>query len=143
MIIIKEIEFSDILFVWQNELWPNRKSLIEPVNAIGIGSELDFNIMSSVPVFYGIYLNGEIVPCLSSHASSLFEFRIRGMCTRAECRKRCFASSLVDHLLEYARCQDFKTAWIMTRIVNEEFFINSILKRLCMFVSMNRVHIIL
>ncbi len=53
---IRKINFSDILPIWENNLWPGRKSPIKPVSTIQFMGSYDMSLKKSKPTFLELLL---------------------------------------------------------------------------------------
>ena len=120
--IIKEITFLEILPIWKHELWPKRQSIIEPVSAINIDSEIDTQILTYSSLFLAVVIENKIVSVSSGHPTSNIDYRLRGMWTAESFQRMGFAAQLVLNLIEDAKIKGYKTVWVLSRLINEKFY---------------------
>ena len=97
--ITKRIDFDTISNVWETELWPDRSSPIETHSAMtwpfeGNPQDIDMNIFTYEPTFWGIYMGDTLVGVNSGHKTSETQYRSRGIWVHPKFRKKGFAQKL-------------------------------------------------
>ncbi len=121
---IKTISFEMILPIWKNELWPNRQSKIEPASALDQNGKVDMTIFENIPVFFGYYIDGQIVGVNSCHQTSNKTLRSRGLWVHPDFREQGIAKDLMRHLFIYAGDHKFEMVWSMARQTAVGFYYN-------------------
>lgn len=95
-IMIEIIDWEDILPIWQNHLWPNRKTPIEPVSAMCYLGNYDMDNMLTEPTFFGYYKKGLLVGVNSGHSCPRSNsYRSRGLWVHPQHRKQSIGKTLL------------------------------------------------
>lgn len=120
---IVEISFAEVLSVWEGQLWPNRKSVIEPYSAININGVIDGNIVDLKPSanFLAIYCDNKIAAVTSYHMTSENQYRLRGTWVAEQHRGRGLGKILITKVIN----EKFKkndTIWTLSREMNRSFY---------------------
>lgn len=76
---ISEIEYEDILPIWQYFLWPKRTSPIEKHSAMLFTNTYDLINLNFKPTFLGYKINNTIVGVNSGHMCKGNNYRSRGL----------------------------------------------------------------
>jgi GNAT superfamily N-acetyltransferase len=118
--ITKRIDFETICNVWQSELWPNRTSPIESHSAMtwpfeGDPQEIDMNIFTFTPTFWGIYMGDNLVGVNSGHKSSDTQYRSRGIWVNPNYRRKGIAQRLFVLTERQARDEECEMIWSIPR----------------------------
>lgn len=92
---IIEIDFSTILSVWSTELWPERKSAIEPFSAMHfMGGYFDAKDVEAI--FIAGIVDEKIVAVNSCHTAEKYMVRSRGLWVDAQHRGHNYGSMILD-----------------------------------------------
>ena len=95
---LREISWDEILPVWNQHLWPNRSSSIQPMSSMRLLGGNDMSIYSQFkPWFCGLYIMGELAGVNSCHQTSATDMRLRGIFLFDRWRN----SGLSDHLFQF------------------------------------------
>jgi GNAT superfamily N-acetyltransferase len=117
---IIEITFSDILPLWQKQLWPHRTSKIETHSAMtwpwSSGSDIDMSIFDREVIYWGAYYNQVLVGVNSGHGVSDTEYRSRGLWVQPEWRRNGIGLELLNHTCEHALDRDYAMIWSLPRV---------------------------
>ena len=94
-----KISFDTILPIWQDKLWPNRESAIEPMSAMtwpfeGAPDPIDMSIFDYKPTFWGVYIDDKLVGVNSGHRTHHTQYRSRGIWVDPDYRGRGIAQQL-------------------------------------------------
>ena len=84
---VKKIEWKDVLPIWKNHLWKDRKSKIKPTNGLNPSGYYDVQIEYYIPTFFGVFNNNNLIGVNSGHATSKYNYRSRGIYILPEYRK--------------------------------------------------------
>ena len=91
------IEWKVVLPIWQTQLWPNRKSPIEPVSAMCFLGNYDMDNMLVKPTFFGYYKNGQLVGVNSGHSCPRSNsYRSRGLWVHPQHRRQGIGKALLE-----------------------------------------------
>jgi GNAT superfamily N-acetyltransferase len=113
---IEIIQWSDILPIWQQELWPERKSPIQPVSAMCLGRTYDMNNMLTTPTFFGFVKNDRILGVNSGHSCpGSNSYRSRGLWVNPRYRGQGIGQSLLQAAIEQGRKEGRTTVWSYPR----------------------------
>ena len=74
-----EVEFQEILPVWQEKLWPGRKSVIERTSAINRNGSISFQLMDEKSYFWSVKVGLKTIGVIGSQTTGEAEFRSRGL----------------------------------------------------------------
>lgn len=118
--ITQKITFNQICEVWQAELWPERQSPIEPHSAMtwpfeNNPEQYDMNIFEYSPVFWGVYINKELVGVNSGHRTTDTQYRSRGIWVHPEHRHRGVAQTLFTMTAHQAILEKCNMIWSIPR----------------------------
>ena len=112
---VTRIEFSEILPIWSNDLWPNRISKIESHSAMlfdGSYSMLNFDYTAS---YFCFEIEGTIAGVNSGHACSDGSYRSRGLFVYPEFRNKGIGRALLMAAIDQARFENAKFVWSFPR----------------------------
>ncbi len=112
---IEKISWEDIYPIWQNNLWPNRKSPIESNSAMCYLGDVDIDNMRTTPTFFGYIDNNKIVGVNSGHKCSDNSYRSRGIFVFLEHRNKGISSKLLLATIEQARKENSEFIWSYPR----------------------------
>lgn len=113
---IKTITWEQILPIWTDLLWPNRKSPIKPMSSMRwLGDGYDMNVYRQyTPVFYGAFVNGVMVGVNSIHGIGN-GCRSRGLYVVESMRGMGIANLLLQHSVKEAQRLGFPNIWTCPR----------------------------
>jgi GNAT superfamily N-acetyltransferase len=118
----KEINFDVIEAVWRNNLWPGRKSKIEPISIIDHQGKFDKKILEYKPYFWGMYHDKELIGVISGMQTSEQHFRSRGIWVNENFRKLHVGSKLMNAVIEKSKELNCFILWSMPRCESWEFY---------------------
>jgi len=114
--VIIPISWEEIHFIWQQYLWPNRISAIEPTSAMHRLGGYDIKNMESVPVFLGYISNNKIVGVNSGHACpNDLTYRSRGLWVDPLFRGQGIGQSLLAAVVKQGQSEGYNTVWSYPR----------------------------
>lgn len=111
------IDFETILPIWQNKLWPNRKSPIRPMSSMTYKGGYDTDIyIKYQPTFFAVYnIVGEIIGVNSGHKTSDNLYRSRGIWVDPRYRRKGVSGVLFCELHGQAMKEGCKAIWSIPR----------------------------
>jgi len=119
---IQPITFTDILRVWETELWPGRKSTIEPSSAINANGEIDLALLDSPSFFWqAVNPHGDVLGVISGQQGDGW-MRSRGLWVSPSCRRLGVGRRLIDEVIEHARAANLRRVWTMARSTSLGFY---------------------
>lgn len=114
---IVNVQFNDIVHIWQNYLWPNRTSKIESTSAMCFLGNYDLENMKSNPTFFAYKINGEIAGVNSGHFCKADDsYRSRGLFVFNKYRNQGIGTSLLLATIEQAIRENANLVWSYPRI---------------------------
>jgi GNAT superfamily N-acetyltransferase len=113
---VQEINFNEILPIWKNNLWPDRKSPIEPVTSMKYLGGYDLALKEFKPIFLAIKDNDKIVGVNSGVKTSQSLFRSRGLWVDPEYRGKNFGVMLLEETIKIAKEQKLLYVWSVPRV---------------------------
>lgn len=117
--IIKLIDFSDIKYIWETQLWPGRTSPIKTHSSMTwpytSTKQYDMNIFTYPVYFWGVYINDSLAGVNSGHLINSDEFRSRGLWVDPQYRRNGIASILLTVTKTQAKKSGAKMIWTMPR----------------------------
>lgn len=114
--IIKQITFLDLLPIWKNELWPDRRSPIEPYSAmIFMHSDYSIAFMERPVAFFGLFDSDKLVGVNSVHGAEAFMARSRGLWVAPEYRHQGYGKQLLDAAITQAKEWGVHAVWSFSR----------------------------
>jgi len=122
--LLKKITFEDILPFWENKLWPNRKTRIDPVSVIQFMGGHDLNIKKFTPTFWGYFNDKNIIGVNSGCKSSPIHYRSRGIYVEPEYRRTNIAFQLMQAVEGQGKHEECKVLWSMPRLTAIDFYKN-------------------
>lgn len=128
--------FEAILPTWEKELWPGRKSAIEPTSAMKWFGGIDMSLMQSSASFWRIVqtADGAILGVLSGHFGGLIDatdiglsaktssYRTRGLWVSPSIRRAGAAGMLMTSAFEQARREKCASVWTFPRKSSMPFY---------------------
>jgi GNAT superfamily N-acetyltransferase len=113
---IEQVDFEVILPIWNNYLWPERKSEIKPMSCMTYDGGYDISIYEMYsPSFFAVYENGVIIGVNSCHRTQLTQARSRGIWVNPEYRNQGVAGllfNMVDQVSKKEKCTEI---WSLPR----------------------------
>lgn len=97
---IQQISFEEILPIWSNYLWPNRKSAIEPTSAMNYLGGYDLENMKYEPIFLAYKSYDRIIGVNSGHMCINNSYRSRGLYVFPEFRGNKIGIKLLKATIE-------------------------------------------
>lgn len=120
---IEPCSFEEILPWWENHLWPDRESEIEPVSAIDIHGNIDMDwFENSTPHFWQARLNGKVVGVISAQTQKNKPVRMRGVWVAPDCRKSGVGQQLMNRVFETCTTGKHPYVWAMARHDSLDFY---------------------
>ena len=119
---IKAVDFSEILPVWQKQLWPQRTSPIEPTSAITRHGKIDGALINSEHYFYMAFMNQKTAGVISMQKTNEREFRTRGLWVDETFRTHGIGSQLMSHLKSECHRLEANNLWTMARMTAVKFY---------------------
>ena len=116
-----KITFDDILPIWEKQLWPDRKSAIEPLSAMtwpfeGNPDEYDMSIFSKYDAtFFAVSRKNKIVGVNSGHRTSPMLYRSRGIWVDPKHRREGIAQTLFNLTELQAKQEGCEMVWSIPR----------------------------
>lgn len=115
------ISFTDILPVWSHNLWPHRVSAIEPMSAMtwpfeGDPQPINMSIFEYEPVFWGAYIDDQLVGVNSGHRTSDTQYRSRGIWVSEFLRNSGIAQTLFALTEHQAKLEGSCMIWSLPRL---------------------------
>lgn len=109
--LVKEISFEEILYIWSNFLWKERKSTIEKNSAMTYLGGLDMSNMYSKPTFIAAIESNRIIGVNSGHLCKDNGYRSRGLYVHEQYRKKNVGYSLLCETIEIAKKEKADYVW--------------------------------
>ena len=125
--VLKEINFDEIFPIWDKQLWPGRKSKIEPMSSLGWNSQLflewgnseikkDSSIFDKYePKFFAFCLGDIIVGVNSGFRTEDSVYRSRGLWVDPDHRGLGLGQQLLIQAIKLAKKEKCKVIWSMPR----------------------------
>lgn len=108
--------FAEVLPIWKNDLWPDRKSPIEATSALDLDGSINMNLMNSKPTFLvSKDQNNKIIGVISGFRTSDIYFRSRGLWVSDSYRRSGIAKELMNELKKIAKSEGSQKMWTMPR----------------------------
>ena len=124
MLKINKITFDEILPLWENKLWPNRKSQIKPMSSMTYDKLYDMEIYNNyVPTFWGVFDNNKLIGVNSGHKTNSHSYRSRGIWVDPNYRGKNIAYLLFLDLEEQALLEGCNNIWSIPRRGSESAYL--------------------
>jgi GNAT superfamily N-acetyltransferase len=114
--IIKNITYKEVLPIWKNFLWPERKTEIKPNNPLKFMGGYDKLLLDSIPTFFGAFVNNKCIGVNSGFATSSTEYRSRGIYVFSEYRRQGISQMLFGVTEEQAIKEKRNILWSVPRV---------------------------
>jgi GNAT superfamily N-acetyltransferase len=112
---IEQISWEEIYSIWNDHLWPERKTEIKPTNGIKLMGGFDKSIEDNIPTFFGLFLNDQLAGVNSGYATSSIEYRSRGLYIFPEFRGMKLSMLLLKAVENQAIKESKSILWSMPR----------------------------
>lgn len=112
---IVKISFDEIYPIWDQKLWPNRSSKIEPHSILQCDLTYDANILTSIPTFLACMIDGNIAGVNSGFKTSNGQYRSRGLYVDPIHRGLGISKLLLYGVEEQGIKEDCKMIWTIPR----------------------------
>lgn len=124
---IEVLHFADIKAIWSNNLWPQRKSLIEEVSYIDHNGDIDMRIRNwAAPVFLGSRLNDRIVAVTSFYQTNAEYWRLRGTWIHEDLRGHKMGKRLITEVVQFVKNRQHNgRIWTMARESSVQFYLKN------------------
>ena len=120
---IETCTFNEIKEIWSEELWPMRKSAIEPVSWMDMNGHICNEYADVRPHFWCIRdSQGKPIAVISGHETPPFGFRSRGLWVSVNYRRQGHATKLMQHLVTWATQLKYSQVWTLPRITSWSFY---------------------
>jgi ribosomal protein S18 acetylase RimI-like enzyme len=113
--LIRAADFSEILPIWHNELWPGRESVIEPSSAVAPSGAIDMAWHGATPHFWKITEGKVLLGVVSGLFLTGKSARIRGLWVAADARGKSHGKTLLQAVIGHGIANDFDSFWTMAR----------------------------
>lgn len=107
--------FEVVSDIWQKNLWPDRKSKIEPHSAMLIAGDYELKNYEYIPSFFICFVDNKIVGCNSGHKCCDGSYRSRGLYVFPEYRKKGYGKELLLETIEQGRKEEATFVWSYPR----------------------------
>lgn len=112
----KEIDFYSIEQIWHNNLWPGRRSKIEPYSAMRFMHDgYDLSFAPRPRVFFGGYINDDLVAVNSIHLAEAYMVRSRGLWVDQRFRGNAFGTEILKISNQKAKDLGADAIWSFPR----------------------------
>lgn len=108
---IHQINYETILPIWQNHLWPERKSVITGTSAMKYLGDYDIDNMDYNPTFLAYFYDNKIVGVNSGHKCKDNGYRSRGLYVFPEYRKKGIGIILLNETTKIAEKESCDYIW--------------------------------
>lgn len=112
---IELISFEKILGVWTHQLWPHRRSEIEPVSWIDSTGTINMQMSLGDPNFWCATENEQMIGVISGFKTDSERYRIRGLWVHENFRKNGIGKALIDVTQKQAATNNCRLIWTMPR----------------------------
>lgn len=112
---IKTISWNNIVNIWENNLWPTRRSPIETNSAMSYLEGVDMYNMYTTPTYFGYIIDNVIVGVNSGHKCSDDSYRSRGLWVNPDYRKKGIGTALLLETIEQAIKENSDFVWSFPR----------------------------
>jgi GNAT superfamily N-acetyltransferase len=112
---IHKIEFTTIKEVWQNNLWQNRESAIEPCSSMTFMHDLHLDFSFLPQIFLGGYVGNTLVAVNSLHLAEKYLARSRGLWVDPTYRNNGYGKQILLETNRLARELNADAIWSFPR----------------------------
>lgn len=112
---ISKLTFEEVLPIWENHLWPDRQSSIDPNSAMCFLGGYDLVNMHTTPTFFAYLIDGEIAGVNSGHMCKEQQYRSRGLYVFDKFRGKGIGTFLLNATIEQARTENAMLCWSYPR----------------------------
>jgi GNAT superfamily N-acetyltransferase len=113
---LRSAEFQEVLPIWQDHLWPGRKSPIRAVSPIDHSLRFQSEINSAKPTFWKICgKHDEITGVISGYKTATGHYRSRGLFVKREFRGMGFSNQLLSAVIEQGKTEGCNFVWSLPR----------------------------
>jgi GNAT superfamily N-acetyltransferase len=112
---IERISFDEIFTIWQNQLWPNRKSKIESNSAMLFLGEYTLENFNYKPTFFAFKKDNRIAGVNSGHRCYDNSYRSRGLYVFPEFRNLGIGTLLLKETINQGILENAKFVWSLPR----------------------------
>jgi GNAT superfamily N-acetyltransferase len=109
--VMMTITFDEILPIWRDYLWPNRKSEITTNSAMCFLNGYDLSNMETIPTFFAYKIDGATAGVNSGHMCKNLEYRSRGLFVFEKFRGRGIGKKLLVATIDQARLEGATMCW--------------------------------
>lgn len=120
--------FDDVVNIWTDKLWPNRKSAIEPTSAMTWDRQIDMSLMEAKPTFFTYqirtYANSPwiTIGTSSGFAAGKGDYRVRGLYVNKEYRDMDIGTTLLYAVEGQAVKENCNRIWGLPRANAIDFY---------------------
>ena len=119
---VRPISFEDVRPVWEERLWPGRKSEITPTSAINSLGQIEMPLLLEQAYFWGYYEDEILKGVVSGLCTSPQEFRVRGIWVDQKERQKKIGSLLLQTAIEKSKELGRYRVWTMPRSSSLGFY---------------------
>lgn len=113
---ITEITFDDIFEIWNNHLWNERQSKIEPQSAMLFLEGYDLKNFDYQTTYFGFYVDNRIAGVNSGHLCCDMSYRSRGLFVFPQYRKQGIGTKLLLKTINQGKRENAKFVWSYPRL---------------------------
>lgn len=122
---ITTITFEQILPIWENYLWPDRQSSIDPTSAMCYLGGYDLVNMQANPTFFAYMIDNEIAGVNSGHKTMDDGYRSRGLYVFDKFRGNGIGTKLLNATIEQAQLEHCNMCWSYPRKSSWKSYLNA------------------
>lgn len=120
--IIRPSDFSEVKPIWEKHLWDSRYQF-EPTSAMLFLGGYDGAIATKFkPCFFAAEINGKLAGVINGHATSLTDYRLRGLFIFEEFRGKHVGAELIETVIAEAKIFGSHFFWAAPRASNMALF---------------------
>lgn len=128
---IERSNFSVVKKIWQEKLWPERISPIEPISYINSQGKIDVSLQLGKPAFFVARESELILGVISGYKTAKNEFRSRGIWVDEVYRKLGIGQQLMNQIILQAQSENCQCLWTMPRLSAQNFYLKLGFKEIC------------
>jgi len=118
-VLIKTIEYLDILPIWKYHLWPNRTTPIEPNSGMLFLKGHAIQNMHTTPTFFGYFFEDKLVGVNSGHMCFDNTYRSRGLYVCSEYRSKGIGKELLMATIRQGFKENANFVWSYPRFTSK------------------------